>query len=64
MKREEEDLVCIFLGVNAPVLLRKRKGMDGAFRLAGTGYLHGIMAGEALRLVRDGTVEVRTFSIA
>jgi hypothetical protein len=64
MKREEEGLVCIFLGVEVSVLLRERKDMDGAFRLAGTGYLHGIMAGEALRLVRDGTVEVRTFSIA
>jgi hypothetical protein len=55
------DLVCIFLGMDVPVLLRKAEDMDGAFRLVGTGYIHGIMAGEA---IRDGIVETRPFSIA
>jgi hypothetical protein len=40
------DLVCVLLGCNSPLLLRKNK--QNEFHVVGTVYMHGLMYGEAL----------------
>ncbi|KAF2823081.1 hypothetical protein CC86DRAFT_409849 [Ophiobolus disseminans] len=44
------DVVAIMKGGRVPFILRKSEGRDGAFRLVGEGYVHGLMNGEGLSL--------------
>lgn len=39
------DLVCIFGGVDTPLIIR---AVDGGWRLVGEAYVHGIMDGESV----------------
>lgn len=59
----KEDVIGILAGMDVPVSLRKSEDADGTFRLVGAYYVHGIMAGEALRWVQNGHSAVDTISI-
>jgi hypothetical protein len=39
------NLVCIFGGVDTPLIIR---AVDGGWRLVGEAYVHGIMDGESV----------------
>ena len=56
------DLCCVLFGATVPFILRKTD-REGHYKLIGEAYIHGIMRGEALRLVNsDGSYE-QTFNI-
>ncbi|SPO05250.1 uncharacterized protein DNG_07937 [Cephalotrichum gorgonifer] len=54
------DRVCILPNCLMPVLLRK---VDSHSINLGTGYVEGLMQGEAISCVRDGTAHLETFHI-
>lgn len=56
------DLVCVIYGGNVPYLLRRIED-TGKFEYVGEVYIHGIMDGEALDLVRKGEVKEESFTI-
>jgi hypothetical protein len=45
---KEGDVCCLLYGARVPIVLRRRTG-SSSYRLVGESYVHGIMAGEALR---------------
>jgi hypothetical protein len=47
------DVVCVLLGCNIPVVLRKRESED-SYEFIGECYLHGFMAGEILNGLDSG----------
>ncbi|KAK5658483.1 hypothetical protein OQA88_1872 [Cercophora sp. LCS_1] len=50
------DVVCVGVGLEAPLILRKGKDMDGevVYQLVGEAYVHGIMDGELAEEADDG----------
>jgi hypothetical protein len=44
------DMVAVFKGGSVPFVLRRSKVIEGAFRLVGECYVHGMMSGEGLML--------------
>lgn len=57
---EVGDLICVLLGCNFPVLLRK-SGVH--YVLVGEAYIDGIMNGEALQGLQDGRYGLESFEI-
>ncbi|KAI9744545.1 MAG: hypothetical protein M1818_002074 [Claussenomyces sp. TS43310] len=47
------DLICILFGCSVPVVLRKH---EDCFTLIGECYIHGMMDGEAMKLLQSGEV--------
>ena len=54
------DIVCVLFGAQVPLILRRK---DSRYRLVGESYVHGIMYGEAIKMLEDGELEKQTFSI-
>lgn len=54
------DRVCVLAGCSVPVLLRK---VDERYIHLGPCYVEGLMHGEAMSCVRDGTAQLETFHI-
>jgi hypothetical protein len=56
-KAKKKDLICIFAGLSVPVVLRKVEGdkLKGEFsyKLIGECYVHGMMDGEASRVLQS-----------
>lgn len=52
------DLVCVILGARTPVVLRPLIEVDGAYELLGDCYVHGIMFGEAMDVVKKNTLKI------
>jgi hypothetical protein len=57
---EKGDVVCILLGCDFPVLLRK---VDGHYTFIGECYAHGIMDGEAMKDLAEGKYKLEKFEI-
>lgn len=59
------DLCCVVYGSAVPFVLRPTSKIrsTSAVRLVGELFLHGMMQGEAVRLVREGKLQERTFEI-
>ncbi|KFA71306.1 hypothetical protein S40288_06701 [Stachybotrys chartarum IBT 40288] len=55
------DVVCVMYGGRVPLILRPRP--DEGFDLVGDAYIHGIMHGEAMNLIKTGEANTRTFDI-
>ncbi|OWP05700.1 hypothetical protein B2J93_1749 [Marssonina coronariae] len=49
MNTQVGDTICLFNGGAMPFIIRPSSEMEGAFRLIGGCYIHGMMEGEALR---------------
>lgn len=54
------DIVCILFGAQVPFILRRK---DSRYQLVGESYVHGIMYGEAIKMLEDGELEKQAFSI-
>ena len=57
------DLVCVLFGMDVPVLLRPGANKEAPLMLVGGGYLHGIMIGEVIQLIKGRFYEPETFSL-
>ncbi len=66
---EVDDRICVLAGSRAPFIVRPVQQDDGqttsrlVCRLLGDSYVHGLMDGEASRLVDDGILEVEDFEL-
>ncbi|KAH6711009.1 heterokaryon incompatibility protein-domain-containing protein [Leptodontidium sp. MPI-SDFR-AT-0119] len=54
------DTVCVLFGGDTPYVLRKK---EGCWQFIGECYVHGIMKGEAVRVLKDGVDEGEVFEI-
>jgi hypothetical protein len=54
------DLICVFPGCPTPMVLRP---VAEHFELLGPVYVPGIMLGEAMTALEEGTVELREFEL-
>lgn len=54
------DLICILLGASVPFVLRPE---EKHYRLVGEAFVHGLMDGEAIAMMRRGEVKVHTIDI-
>ncbi|KAF2759866.1 hypothetical protein EJ05DRAFT_499059 [Pseudovirgaria hyperparasitica] len=54
---EEGDLICILRGCSVPIILRKKDLPDQSdcYEVIGPCYVHGIMQGEAVEMLKDRT---------
>ena len=57
---QPSDIVCVLFGAQVPFILRRK---DSRYQLVGESYVHGIMYGEAIKMLEDGELEKQTFSI-
>ena len=57
---EVGDLICILLGCNFPVILRR---IENHYVLIGEAYIDGIMNGEAMEGLKNGEHETQSFEI-
>jgi len=57
---EEDDLCCVLYGAKMPFILR-RSGDHYLF--LGQSYIHGIMRGEAMEMLRNGELQEEAFNI-
>lgn len=55
------DLVCVLLGCNVPVILRRMDNSKEEYLFIGEAYFQGIMDGEALEQVDAGKLSLRDF---
>lgn len=55
------DVVCILFGCSTPVILRP--GTPGVYRIVGDCYVHGLMEGEAMKWVEEGSCSTEYFTI-
>ena len=58
---ETGDLVCVVFGAKTPYVFRRLT--DGTYQYIGDCYVHGIMDGEAMMLLKDGTVKEQSFTL-
>ncbi|KAJ9634901.1 hypothetical protein H2199_008765 [Coniosporium tulheliwenetii] len=54
------DCVCVLLGASVPFVLRRQ---ENHYLLIGEAYVHGLMYGEAIEMMRSGSLEVKTIDI-
>lgn len=57
------DKICVIYGCHAPVILRPSHGNPEKYTLIGDAYVHGLMDGEALRLVEELPERLTTLKI-
>jgi hypothetical protein len=55
-----DDYLCIGLGASVPFVLRK---CGDCYKFIGEAYVHGMMYGEAIELMKDGRLEVEEVDI-
>jgi len=54
------DCICVVLGATVPLILRHQ---ENHYVLIGEAYVHGFMYGEAIEMMRSGSLEVKTIDI-
>jgi hypothetical protein len=54
------DCICVLLGATVPLILRHQ---ENHYVLIGEAYVHGFMYGEAIEMMRSGSLEVKTIDI-
>jgi hypothetical protein len=63
----EDDLICIVYGCSVPVVLRKcsvdQENGKCSYVLIGECYIHGMMDGEAFRILQELKIEKKEFEL-
>ncbi|OJJ75593.1 hypothetical protein ASPBRDRAFT_37887 [Aspergillus brasiliensis CBS 101740] len=59
-KAQEGDLICVLFGCSVPVILRKQ---DDHYIFIGESYVHGIMDGEAIEQMKEGSLVEEEFTL-
>jgi hypothetical protein len=54
------DLIAVFFGASVPIILRK---VSTYYKLIGEACVHGFMDGEAIRLMKNGELEVQAIDV-
>ena len=62
MRADVGDLVCVFMGCDHPVVLRKSK-VDDSFLFIGQAHIPQLANGEVLEMEKEGKVELEPFPI-
>lgn len=57
------DKVCVLLGCSSPQVLHPSSHIPGHYCIRGEAYMHGLMFGEAIQMLRTGTLWEQTFSL-
>jgi hypothetical protein len=57
------DKVCVLLGCSSPQVLHPSPHLPGHYCIRGEAYTHGLMFGEAIQMLRTGTLWEQTFSL-
>jgi hypothetical protein len=57
------DKVCVLLGCSSPQVLHPSPHLPGHYCIRGEAYMHGLMLGEAIQMLRKGTLREQTFSL-
>lgn len=57
---EDGDMICIILGCPVPMVLRP---VMNHCPVVGEAYMHGIMHGEVMPALEQGTAELREFEL-
>jgi hypothetical protein len=57
---KEGDIICVFLGCEVPLVLRKLKDH---FVLVGPCFVLGFMDGEAISMMEEGKLHLETFNL-
>lgn len=57
------DLICILMGCSVPVILRTVPSFPRLYRFVGEAYIHGMMDGEAIEILRKGEFELCDFTM-
>ena len=55
----DSDTICVFQGAKTPHILRPQD--DGTWEFVGEAYVHGLMYGEAEKIIDGRLLETRTF---
>ncbi|KAK0762947.1 LOW QUALITY PROTEIN: hypothetical protein N5P37_004473, partial [Trichoderma harzianum] len=61
----EGDVCCVFPGLRVPFVLRPvgRNGGGPAYKLVGDAYVHGVMSGEAMMMLKDRKAVLQNITI-
>ncbi|KAL7781173.1 heterokaryon incompatibility domain-containing protein [Trichoderma afarasin] len=61
----EGDVCCVFPGLRVPFVLRpvRRDGGGPAYKLVGDAYVHGVMRGEAMMMLKGGEAVLQNITI-
>ncbi|OJI85742.1 hypothetical protein ASPTUDRAFT_118842 [Aspergillus tubingensis CBS 134.48] len=59
-KAQEGDLICVLFGCSVPVILRKQ---GDNYTFIGESYVHGIMDGEAIEMMHEGSLVEEEFTL-
>lgn len=57
---EKGDWICVLSENHAPFVLRK---VGNGYTLIGDCYVHGLMEGEAIKMVEEGQLKLETISL-
>jgi hypothetical protein len=60
---EVGDKVCVLLGCSSPQVLHSSPHLPDQYCIRGEAYMHGLMFGEAIQMLRKGTLREQTFSL-
>jgi hypothetical protein len=56
----ENDWICVFFGIRVPFIVREQ---ENGFTLIGDCYVSGLMQGEAVQRIEEGTLEASTITL-
>lgn len=60
---EKRDIVCVLLGCQVPMILRRRGMVGTQYELIGDLYLEGIMHGEVMKALDEKEIELEDFEL-
>jgi hypothetical protein len=59
-----KDKFCVLFGCSSPLVLYPSPDLPGHYCIRGEAYMHGLMFGEAIEILRKEILEEQTFSLA
>ena len=57
------DIVCVLLGCQVPIILRRRGMVGNQYEVIGDLYLEGIMYGEAMKALDEKVIQLEDFEL-
>ncbi len=55
--------MAVILGTKVPLLLRRKEGDDGKYLIIGELYVQGLMEGESVAMMSEGTLSAEPFHL-